>query len=99
MVLSDAALPAATSLDDRGFNVGTGIETSVIRLADVLIRQSGREVPVRHADARPGELRHSSLDTTRLRSFGWAPASTLEDGLRTTYEYIRDRAAQPALTP
>jgi UDP-glucose 4-epimerase len=98
MLLSTAALPAATSLDDRGFNVGTGVETSVNRLAAVLMQQSGREVAIDGAAARPGELRHSSLDAGRLRGLGWEPRTTLEDGLRTTFEHIRNSARQAGAT-
>ena len=43
-----AELPAARSLDDRAFNVGTGIETSVNELAEGLIQASGRRVAVEH---------------------------------------------------
>jgi UDP-glucose 4-epimerase len=88
MLLSEAALPAARSLDDRGFNVGTGVETSVNELAATLMRASGTEVPVRHEAARAGELRHSSLDAARLRGLGWEPETRLEEGLRATYRWI-----------
>jgi UDP-glucose 4-epimerase len=93
MLISDAALPPARSLDDRGFNVGTGIETSVNTLAAELIARSGRRGELSHAAPRPGELRHSSLDAARLRALGWAPATSLGDGLRQTYEWIAARAA------
>ncbi len=88
MVLTEAEMPRARSLDDRGFNVGTGIETSVNELAASLMRASGREVEVRHADPRAGELRHSSLNADRLRDLGWRPGTQLEDGLRETYQWI-----------
>lgn len=88
MTLTDAQLPAATELDQRAFNVGTGIETSVIALAHTLGRAAAKQPDIRHAEARPGELRHSSLDTEKLRKLGWQPSRTLEAGLRTTYEYI-----------
>jgi UDP-glucose 4-epimerase len=88
LLLSDAVLPRASSLDDRGFNVGTGIETNVNELAAALMRASGRSVEVRHAEPRAGELRHSSLDTARLGSLGWAPETALETGLGATYEWI-----------
>ncbi|MDX1493871.1 MAG: NAD-dependent epimerase/dehydratase family protein [Longimicrobiales bacterium] len=83
-------------LDSVGFNVGTGAATSVLRLADVLEDISGTDLPRKHEAARPGELRHSTLDSGKLQSRGWAPAYSLEEGLRETYEYIatqRDRDA------
>lgn len=91
MLLSDVALPRSTSLDDRGFNVGTGIGTSVNRLTDILVKESGSEVEIRHAEARPGELRHSSLDCSKIRRLGWDPKVGLEPGLVTTYRYIAQK--------
>jgi UDP-glucose 4-epimerase len=88
LALSDARLPRPESLDERGFNVGTGVETSVKALAETLMRVAGRRVELRHAEARPGELRHSSLETARLRALGWEPRTGLEEGLRNTYEWI-----------
>ena len=88
LLLSDAELPRADGLDDRGFNVGTGQETSVNELADALMDVSDSRVEVQHAPARPGELRHSSLDAGRLRSLGWIPRTELREGLAATYRWI-----------
>ena len=75
-------------LDARAFNVGTGVATSVNRLASVLESVAGRAPGREHKPERPGELRHSTLDPTLLRSRGWSPAFTLEQGLRETYDHI-----------
>jgi len=101
MRLTDLELPRARSLDDRGFNVGTGIETSVNGLASALMEAAGKQVEVNHAEARRGELLHSSLDTARLRAHGWQPRTGLVDGLRETYNWIhaQTEAASAATTP
>ena len=88
LLLTGVELPQAQSLDDRGFNIGCGAEISVRELAGTLMRSVGSEVPVHHAEARAGELRHSSLDASRLRGLGWRPATGLDEGLRNTYEWI-----------
>jgi len=88
LLLSELELPRAACLDDRGFNVGTGVETSVNQLAETLMQATGREVPVSHAEARPGELQNSSLDAARLRALGWSPQTTLAAGLAETYRWI-----------
>ena len=49
---------------------------------------AGREVEVKHAPARVGEVQHSCLDTSKLRGLGWEPAVTLHEGLGLTYEHI-----------
>jgi UDP-glucose 4-epimerase len=88
LLLAEAALPPADSLDARAFNVGTGVATSVNDLARTLMQVAGREVAVRSADARAGELQHSCLDSSRLRQLGWQPAAALREGLDITYRHI-----------
>lgn len=88
MLLSDAVLPVGGDLDQRAYNVGTGVETSVNELARTMIDVAGKQVDVHYAAERRGELRHSSLDTTRLRSLGWTARHNVEQGLRVTYDYI-----------
>jgi UDP-glucose 4-epimerase len=75
-------------LDAVAFNVGTGQGVSVNRLADALENVAGVRHGRRHETARPGELRHSRLDTHRLEELGWTSEWTLEEGLRETYQYI-----------
>jgi UDP-glucose 4-epimerase len=89
LLLSEVKLTNGTRLDDRAFNVGTGRETSVNTLADVLIQHSGRAVRRAHAAERPGELRQSCLANARLRQLGWEPRRSLKEGLHITYDYIQ----------
>jgi UDP-glucose 4-epimerase len=88
LLLSEVALPEVHGLDDAAFNVGTGEETSVNRLARLLAQVAGRRAEVRRAPARPGELRHSALDTRRLRRLGWRPQVALAEGLARTYRAV-----------
>ncbi len=88
LAVTRTRLPDATRLDDRAFNVGTGRETSVNTLAATLGRASGRTPTIERAEARHGELRNSSLDTSKLRGIGWEPATDLETGLATTFDWI-----------
>lgn len=89
LLLSEAGLPPARTLDERAFNVGTGVETSVHALAGTLMSAAGVRGKVERAPARAGELLHSCLDIARLRGLGWEPGTTLEDGLRITFGSIR----------
>jgi UDP-glucose 4-epimerase len=88
LLLSDLTLAPALTLDDRAFNVGTGVETTVNQLAESLMRAAGREVQCHHAAERRGELRHSSLSAARLRALGWEPQLSIDQGLAQTYHYI-----------
>ena len=88
--------PSNDGLDAVAFNVGTGVETSVNRLAELLENVAGRKPGREHRPARPGELLHSSLDCARLKKQGWAPRRSIEQGLAETYAWIaaerKDRA-------
>ncbi len=92
--VSDLVLDEAGGLDAFAFNVATGVGTSVIGLADALEEIAGRRPGREHRPERPGELRHSTLDCARLRAQGWAPRFSLEEGLRETYEYIKNQRAE-----
>jgi len=97
MLASDVDMGDGWGLDARAFNVGTGIGTSVVRLAEVLEGIAGSAPTRSHEAERPGELRHSTLDSGLIRSRGWDPSFTLEQGLRETYEYIdNQRTGTPA---
>ncbi|MEX0936136.1 MAG: NAD-dependent epimerase/dehydratase family protein [Gemmatimonadota bacterium] len=88
---SDVELNGGDDLDDFAFNVGTEVGTSVTQLADALEKASGRRTGRSHQPARPGELRHSTLDTTRIRSMGWQPRVHLGEGLGRTFRWIEER--------
>jgi len=86
-------LSAAPGIDARSYNVATGRETSVNRLAAVLEDVSGIRTDRIFRDARPGELRRSVLATERLRDRGWVPALGMREGLSATFEAIASTEA------
>jgi UDP-glucose 4-epimerase len=88
MLVTEAKLEPPLQLDNRAYNVGTGIETTVNELARELITAAGADIELKYAPARPGELQHSCLDNSRIRSLGWKQSRTLAEGLTETYEYI-----------
>jgi len=96
MLASGADMGDGQGLDSRAFNVGTGVGTSVLQLAAALEGVAGTSLPRNHEAGRPGELRHSTLDSGLIRSHGWEPGFTLEQGLRETYEYIANQRSESA---
>ncbi len=82
----EANLAAAASDLTGSFNVGTGVETSVLELVETLDGLgAGPPLAPVHADARAGEVRRSCLDAGRLRdALGWQARTPLAEGLRAT---------------
>ncbi len=65
-------------------NIGTGMRTTINELAKLVMSVAGREVPVRHAPPRKGDIRHSVASVERARKvLGWEPRIGLVEGLRT----------------
>jgi UDP-glucose 4-epimerase len=85
-----AALTAAESAVSGAVNLGTGIETNVLELAEALGRLGGAEnFEPEFAPARTGEVQRITLDAGRAeRELGWRPQMGLDDGLRLTLDSI-----------
>jgi UDP-glucose 4-epimerase len=85
------AFVAAVGAGGGVYNVGTGIETSVLELWHACTEAAGVESQVSHDDPRLGELRRSCLDNELAeRELRWRPEMSLHEGLRRTWEWIRE---------
>jgi UDP-glucose 4-epimerase len=84
-----AFLAAADNGRPGTWNIGTGVEVSVLELAQVISRVSGCQVDPVFAPARPGELLRGALAPARAhRDLGWTPATSLDDGIGRVYRWI-----------
>ena len=83
------AMLRALERDGGIYNVGTGVETSVVGLYDAIRTASGVDREPAFAPARLGELQRSVLDASLAeRELGWRPEHTLAGGLAATWEWI-----------
>lgn len=93
--VSDVVEANMAALGTAGFsiyNVGTGVETSVVDIFDLLARAFESDIPRRHGPAKPGEQRRSVIDSTRIRSeLGVPSALALENGLLRTSDWFRQQ--------
>jgi len=90
LAASECALPLPIDgLDGWAYNIGTGVETSVNRLARCVAAIVGHAPDIRHAPERPGEIRRSALSADKAaRELGWRPETALADGLRSTVSWL-----------
>jgi UDP-glucose 4-epimerase len=81
----DALIAAGDSQAVGTFNVGTGVETSVLELGQMLGRIWERPFEPQMAPPRPGEVQRIVIDSSKAeRELGWHAATELADGLRET---------------
>jgi UDP-glucose 4-epimerase len=84
-----AALLAAEAGEEAGpLNVGTGVETTVLKLVELIGRSAGRDdFDPEFAPPREGEVERTVLDTTAAAErLGWRAERTIETGLEQTVQ-------------
>ena len=75
--------------DGGVYNVGTGVETSVVDLYAAIRAASAVDREPAFAPARLGELQRSVVDPAlAARELGWRPERTLAGGLGETWEWM-----------
>jgi UDP-glucose 4-epimerase len=86
-----ANLAAADSDAGGAFNIGLGVQSTVMDIVHLLGKLGGRDdFQAEHAPDRPGEIMHIALDATRAREeLGWEPKVQLEEGLERTLASIK----------
>ena len=93
--IARANLLAATTdkLDGLPVNVGSGEGTPIRevaeRIADALEIQIEPEI---HGEFRPGEMRHLTSDTERIRAVGYEPQVALSKGIARYLDWIRSQS-------
>jgi UDP-glucose 4-epimerase len=76
----------------RTYNVGTGTETSVVDLYQLLAKTVGTDREPLHGPGMPGEQRRSSIDARLIRrELGVAEPLDLEQGLERTAGWFKER--------
>jgi UDP-glucose 4-epimerase len=77
------------------WNIGTGTETSVLDLLDLVATQADQDVRPGHRPARAGELQRSVLDCSLAEAeLGWTATTPLEKGIASVYAWVE--AGKPA---
>ena len=93
-----ANLAAAGRPGFRVYNVGTGVETSVVELYRELARAVGSNLAPHHGPAKPGEQQRSCVEAgLGRRELGLPAPLPLGDGLVRTAAWFRERAAMEAI--
>jgi len=87
-VVSANILAAHTDITGA-FNIGSGRKTSVIELANVVLKLTGRHVVPLYQPPKAGEIRHSFADISRASDSGYSPQHNLEEGIKKTVSSLQ----------
>jgi len=76
------------------YNVGGGVEASMLEAIEVLADTAGRRLELVRAPRREGDAGRTAADTTRIRAdLGWEARTALEQGLAAQWRWAADRVA------
>ncbi len=93
----DAFLAAADARQPGTWNIGTGSETSVLDLINLIGQAAGQDLEPQFAPARPGELQRSALDIARVsHELGWKATTPLNEGVTAVYRWVQAGEADRA---
>jgi UDP-glucose 4-epimerase len=84
-------LAAASDVREGVYNIASATETSLLELAEALLRVMGSDLGVEHGPERAvnGVTRRLADISSVRRDLGWEPTIGLEDGLRLLVEWWR----------
>jgi GDP-L-fucose synthase len=91
------ALAAARYDGPEPVNLGTGVETSIREVAELVAEQVGFEGEIVWDTSMPNGQPRRSLDASRARElFGFVAQTPLRDGIARTVAWYREHAQAPA---
>jgi GDP-L-fucose synthase len=69
-------------------NVGTGVDLEISELADLIAQVTGYDGQINWDTSKPDGTPQKLLDVGRINNLGWTSEITLNQGLRTTYDWF-----------
>ena len=82
--------------NNQVFNVGTGVATNVLTVANELVKNYGIDVSINvSGNYRLGDIRHNYADLTKInRLLGFSPKVSFEVGLKNFAEWVNTQEVQ-----
>lgn len=72
-------------------NIGSDEMVTINQLAEMIIGLSGKKITIKHIEGPQGVRGRSSDNKLIQKKLKWKPKSKLIDGLKPTYEWIKER--------
>jgi UDP-glucose 4-epimerase len=93
--IKDAVNVLASSIetdpDQKIFNLSSGEGNSLNEILDVMKKITSEDVNVVYKEGRSLDVPVNILDNSRVKkTFNWQPETSLEEGIKRTYEYLKE---------
>lgn len=75
-------------------NIGPGEDVSIAELAAIVASVVGFDGAIEWDRSKPDGAPRKLLDSARMRALGWAASTSLEDGIRRTYQWYLDHTRE-----
>jgi len=78
------------------YNIGNNIQTTILELANLTIKASGKIMKPHLADfgkntrLKEREINYRQPDITKIKELGWQPKILVEEGIKKTYEWMKE---------
>ena len=92
--LAEAIVYITERYENTDFNIGNGVETSVLELAQRIWKLCGRkeQFQVNHVPSYTYDVQRRVPDVSKVLATGWRPKVSLEQGLALTLKWIKQQA-------
>ncbi len=77
----------ASQVGSETYNVALGHSTSVVELAEKIIKITNSRSEIRFLEERPGDIKHSKADPSKFNKLGFKPQYSIEEALEETIEF------------
>ena len=90
MDVVEAMILSSKTEENLFLNIGTGIETSVNQLVEIMKDKFNSDIEPIYQDAREGELLRSVIDNSKaLATIGWKPVYDLNAGMEKVVDWLK----------
>jgi GDP-L-fucose synthase len=76
------------TLPEYLYNVGSGSELKISELASLIQTVVGHNGTITYDSTKPDGTPRKLMDSSKLMTLGWKPKITLEEGLKSTYDWF-----------
>ena len=80
--------------ESEHINVGTGEDVTIKELAQTVASVIGYNRDINWDTTKPNGTPRKVLNVNKIKALGWEPKITLEEGIKSTYEWYKDYACQ-----